>query len=524
MEETEVRQTVKKKRVVKTDSTRKQIRGSSLLLAGKFISVGLHFVTQVLIVRYLSKSDYGSWAYAMAVIAFFRPFATVGLKRSITRFIPIYHEREQYDKLLGTMALVVATILLTGMLIIGMVYVSPELISRLISGDQQPVSLLLILIFLVPVRATDGMLIGLFACFASPRAIFTRKHLVAPILKFIVVLSMIHLGSTVVFLAYGYLLSVALGVLIYSGVFVRILRKQGLFEHLNLNAMTIPAKEIFAFTIPLLTSDLVTVIMHSSDAFILGYFHGTTAVAMYRVILPAAHFNKMVMESFALLFTPLAARLFAKHDFLGINKLYWQTAIWMGVFTFPIFVLTFSMAKPLTLFLYGARYEQSWVYLQLLAFAYYFNVALGFNGLTLKVLGKVRYVVIINVLASILNVIGNLLLIPKYGALGATIATAVSMVVHNILKQAGLRMASGVSIFNKEYLSIYLIISISAFGLFMIQFYRPINIYIALLLVSAVSLLVLRLCSSKLRIEETFPELLRLPLINLILRSGSKSR
>lgn len=507
---------------VKEDATRKQIRGSSLLLLGKCISVGLNFASQVLMVRYLSTSDYGAWGYALAIVAFFQAFSTLGLKRSITRFIPIYHEKEEYEKLFGTIILVLGTILITGLIIVGAVYASPELVSRLISDEQQPINLLLILIFLAPVEAIDGMLIGLFASFASPRTIFTRKYLLAPGLKLTVVLLLILLQSSVLFLAYGYLAASALGVLIYSWILIRLLHRQGLFQHFRSKIINIPVKEIFAFTIPLLTSDLVMIVMHTTDTLILGYFHNTTEVALYQVVLPAAHFNKMVMMSFALLYTPSAARLFAKNDYAGINDLYWRTAIWMGVLSFPIFALTFSMAKPFILLLYGARYETCWLLLQMLSFGYYFNVVLGFNGLTLKVLGKVRYVVIINIFAAILNVIGNLLLIPRYGALGATIATAGSMIVHNILKQAGLRFASGLSIFDRQYLSFYLIIIFSTFGLFIIQLYSISSIYVAFLLVAIVTVFVFKMCERKLKIEETFPELLKLPFMRFIFTLNGK--
>ena len=98
----------------KIDATKKQIRGSSLLLLGRFISIGLNFATQVMMVRYLSTTDYGSWGYALALVNFFEVFSTLGLKRSISRFIPIYHENEEYEKLFGTIALVFMTIVING--------------------------------------------------------------------------------------------------------------------------------------------------------------------------------------------------------------------------------------------------------------------------------------------------------------------------------------------------------------------------------------------------------------------------
>jgi O-antigen/teichoic acid export membrane protein len=180
------------------------------------------------------------------------------------------------------------------------------------------------------------------------------------------------------------------------------------------------------------------------------------------------------------------------------------------------------LAEPLTALLYGARYEQSWFLLQLISFGYYFNVVLGFNGLTLKVFGKVRYVVIINFVAVGVNIILSFLLIPRYGALGAALAMAGSMIVHNILKQAGLRLASVVSVFNRQYLSFYIIITLCALGIFLFQILITNSIYILIPIAALVSLLVLRLCQEKLRIEETFPEVLKIPLAAFIFRLNNK--
>jgi len=44
----------------KADATQKQLRGSSLLLIGRFLSLGINFAAQVLMARYLPKSGFGA--------------------------------------------------------------------------------------------------------------------------------------------------------------------------------------------------------------------------------------------------------------------------------------------------------------------------------------------------------------------------------------------------------------------------------------------------------------------------------
>ncbi len=505
-----------KPRKVKHDTTNKQIRGSSLLLFGRLLSTGINFASQVLIVRSLSKGDFGAFAYGLAIVAFFQGLTGLGLKRGITRFLPIYHEREEYSKITGTLLLVVATLVLISSIIILAVHLFPEQVARLVKDKDQPVELLLILIFLVPVESFDTLLVSLFACFTSPRAIFARKYIMAPGFRLAAVLLLVFFNARATFLAYGYLISGALGILIFMGMFIHLLHRQGVLQKLSLSQVNVPAKELFAFALPLLSTDLVTIVMHQLDTMLLGYFHDAAQVGAFRAILPAAHFNKIPMESFAILFTPLAARLFARGDFLGINELYWRTAVWMSIVSFPIFALTFSIAKPITVLLYGARYESSWIYLNLLSFGYYFNLVTGFNGLTLKVLGKVRYVVIINFVAMIANLIFAVLLIPKYGALGAAISTTLAMVLYNLLKQAGLRLGASLSIFEWKYLSFYLILAGAAAGLFLVQFLIQ-NVVVLVVLTGIVTVLIFLFSKERLRVEETFPELLKIPMMRFIL-------
>ena len=75
----------KPERKTKRDSTRKQIRGSSLLLAGKMLAMGINFACQILIVRYLSTADYGAWAYGLSVVVFCQNLAVFGLDRGINK-------------------------------------------------------------------------------------------------------------------------------------------------------------------------------------------------------------------------------------------------------------------------------------------------------------------------------------------------------------------------------------------------------------------------------------------------------
>ncbi len=244
---------------------------------------------------------------------------------------------------------------------------------------------------------------------------------------------------------------------------------------------------------------------------------GVTEVAFYRVVLPLAALNNVVMNAFSWLYVPSASRLVAREDHSGIDHLYWRTAAWISVLTFPVFAITFCFAGTLTTYLYGERYAQSGAVLALLALASYSNVALGFNGVTLKVLGKIRYVLTSNLSSALIKIVLCLLLIPRFGALGAAASVVVGMVAYNILMQWGLHRVAHVRMLGREYLPLAVLILVSIFSLFSLREVVSHNIYLAILLTATATAILMLAAKHRLNIATTFPEALRVPVLGRLL-------
>jgi O-antigen/teichoic acid export membrane protein len=499
-----------------TTATKRLIRGSSLLLFGQFLTKGLNFLVQLLIVRYLTKNDYGAFAYALSIESMGMTICLFGLDRAVTRFSAIYHEREDYRKMAGTIVMAFGTVVLLGVAVVVVFYGLHNFLNLKFIKDDQATALLLILIFFAPVEALDELMEGMFAVFSKPGAIFFRKYILGPGLNICIVVLLMVGKSGVLFLAGGYLFAGILAIPIYGAMLFQMLRKMDLLRYFRPSIIEIPAREILGFTIPLLTSDLVYTVMNTVDAVLVGYFFNAAALAGLRAVQPTAKLNQLVLTSFAVLFTPTAARMFAQNNRKGINNLYWQNAVWIAVVSFPIFALTFSLAKPITILLYGARYADSSLIMALLSFAYFFNAATGQNGLTLKVFGKLKLIVLINVTAALVNFLVNLVLVPRYGALGAAVGTFITLILFNCMKQAGLRLV-GISIFDPTYLKVYLSIIVTSGVLLLIQAVFSLPVYLSIALAAIGSCLVIRFNIRLLNVGQMFPELLKVPYVKQIL-------
>lgn len=492
-----------------TEATKKHIRGSSMLLAGRFISLGLNFLTQIVTVRYLSKTDYGAFAYALALASIGSSLALFSMDKSISRFLPIYDENEEDAKQRGTLVLTLGTIIGISIALIVLVYAFRGVIEERLISNPLSVSLLLVVIMLSPVGALDNWFQSLFAVFASARAIFIRRYILGPGLKLAAVLFVIVMSANVHVLAWGYVIGGAIGILAYALMLRQITQKLRIFLNWDWGNLRLPVREIMGFSAPMMYSDVVFILRNNVILMIIEYFHSSVGVAEFRSVVPVARLNEVVLQSFTFLYTPLAARLFARRETEGINDLYWRTALWIVVFSFPVFIVTFALAEPVTVLLFGERYASSSSILALLSLGYYFHAALGFNNYTLRVYGVIRYILLIDFIAATFTVVSGLILIPRYGAIGAAVTVTTTLILYNLLNHLGLRRYTDINLFDWRYLKAYVMVAAGAFSLLIVQIVLEPSIFVGLPIAALVSLLILRLNRTQLNIAETFPELLK---------------
>jgi O-antigen/teichoic acid export membrane protein len=289
-----------------------QLRGSSLLFAGKFLAIGGNLLIQVLIVRYLSQSAYGAFAYALAIANLLTVVVGFGLDQAIQRFAAIYDERKAYDRLAGAIILQIGLVLVLGSVVAVATWAGQDLLLGVAIDDPRAVSLLVVMVLLAPLQALDALIMNLFAVWAKPKVIFTRKYVLAPGLKVAAAVGVVLLGGDVFTLAWAYVGATALGILVYARLLVRTFRRQRILERGR--RPVFPIRELGGYAVLAVASDLVVVLLFASDAILVGALRGPEDVALVQAVQPIANGNLIVFYALLPLFIPLISRLFARGD------------------------------------------------------------------------------------------------------------------------------------------------------------------------------------------------------------------
>ncbi len=491
-----------------TAETRRHLRGSALLLAGRLIALVIEFAAHVLVVRYLTKTDFGAFSYALAIVSLLSQVIVLGLPETLARYAPMFIERREYGKLIGSGVVAVSLVLGLGLIAMAAIVALSSPIGDLLDSDYAA-TLLAILILIVPSEGINLIFQGVFAALDRVRVIFIRQYVLVPALRLLVAIALVRQDQDATFLAVGYVAVSVIGLLWYGSLGGVLLRSAARDKLENIE---FPTRELLSFALPVLVTNIFWVVLLATSTITLGVMAGTTDVAEFQAVLPPARLNYLVTTIFSIMFIPTISRMFARGQMAELRAAYMSTTYWLTVLTVPLLVLTTVFAPAFVPAFFGDDYDASILVLALLSAGYFLHSTAGPNSTTLKVFRKLRYTVVIDLLALATGVGLNLVLVPLAQANGAALAFLLAVLCRNAFYQWALRRIAGIELLTPDFLRLQAVIAFVVLLLAAVQFTLAPGLAIAVALSAAAGVAVLRASRRVLDIAATFPELTRGPL------------
>jgi len=496
-----------------------QVRGSALLLVGRVLAMALGVVTQLLLVRVLTKDDFGAFSWGLSIVTVVQAFVPLGLDRIDSKHLALADERGDDRRLVGVLLTETMVVTITGSIVFAGTLLLQSRLYPGLAPSPLAANLLVLLVLLAPLGALDTMVLNAFAVFAKSRSVFFRRYVLEPSLRLAAVALVLLGGGSLYDLTLGYIFAAVVGMAIYAVMLVRLLRKLGVLANLR-GRVVLPIRELLVDGMPLLTSTLVYAAINALPALYLGAVGTATDVANLRAIAPIATVAMAASTAFAVLYLPTVTRMWEKGDLLGVRLSYWRTALWVALASYPALLMSTAYAGPTTVTLLGERYASSAPLLAICGVGYFFQSASGFSAQILTVVGRRRYLFWTNMLTMMVGFVAASALIPKYGALGAAWTTAITLIANNVMRQLGLRGLS-VRVFDVRVLAPYVLMIILVLDLAGLQSVAPVGFIGAIIISGLVSLAMLLFTVPWLDVPGTFPELMRIPVIGGIVHTAA---
>ena len=425
-------------------------------MAGMMARMVILFITEVMAARILMPERYGLITWGLFLVNLLSMMTGLGLNTAIRRYIPLYEAEQDHQSSVEIIRFSAMLSLIGGLLGAVLLFAGVGWVARTVLGDDRETPVLVILALALPLWNLQKAILAIFSGFKLPSYKVLVEDLLMPLgFLFVVVLAWtmnwkeipIAKGYVVV-----YLLSVVVGVsLVRTRTPYRRIQSDGQ----NLRSQTDDLKyrpmEILAFSWPLIFTEPLGKLTGLLDIIIIGALALAYNVGIFRVASDLAASMSVVLMSFGFMYLPVISRMAASGDKAAWQDMNARVARWSMLVNFPIFATLFFFPEGVINLVYGSAYSDAAPVLRILALGYYGHAMVGFTGMNLAAAGMTKAQLMAHLASLLINVGGNILLIPLFGIKGAAVATLLSLWAVNGICLVLMKQQLGFHPFNLKY-------------------------------------------------------------------------
>ncbi len=192
-------------------------------------------------------------------------------------------------------------------------------------------------------------------------------------------------------------------------------------------------KEFLKYSTTIFGQSLFNKYTFRLDVIFLGLLRNTFEVGLYSVALKIQPFIYMISSSMSLIFSPIVVELYEKKDFSNLSFIYKKVTKWTFMISFPLVcIIVIFNQKILSIF--GSSFILASNSLILLCLGSLIADVLGLSGQIINMIGKPMVNLINSVVLTLIMVSLFLILIPKYGIVGAAISYSIGLLIVNIVR------------------------------------------------------------------------------------------
>jgi O-antigen/teichoic acid export membrane protein len=413
-------------------------KGAGVVYAGLLLEVAISFLAQVLAARYLRTADFGGITVGVTLVNLGAIVGTAGLDEGLTRYLPRYGSADRPP--LARLAFLVTVPL--SFVLGAAIALNAEFISATLLRDPSVTTSVRVFGATIPFASVLVLAIGGIRGQEVSRYRVYVENLLRPTLRFglVVAAVILGLGQTGFALAYAvpYAVGAAVAVLLLSRTFDRSTVAASV-DRIDRER----TREVLRYSVTMMVSRSANFLYRSVDVFLVLYFIGAGAVGAYGVAYAAARLVGMFSMAFNFLGAPIASRVEAGTGVEDMVTAHQPAFRWLVVLSIPAMTPLLLFPEPFITGVYRPRYAAGAAALVVLAFAFGVDNVFNAFGNLLRGMGASRTLAIDSAAGAVVNVALNLLLIPRYGILGAAVATLAAYFLMDALKTVQLWSLTG---------------------------------------------------------------------------------
>jgi O-antigen/teichoic acid export membrane protein len=234
----------------------------------------------------------------------------------------------------------------------------------------------------------------------------------------------------------------------------------------------VPQRELVQYSATVFFVAFLNYAMSITDRFMLGILSTSEAVGIYNVAFIISNILTLVYMGFNISFAPVISELYHNNRRDELASLYVSLTRTIIIIVVPAFIWLVGFGDDL-LRIFGREFTVGQAALVVLGISAVARCAVGSVSNLLMMSGHQRFNVINIVISTAANILLNLYFIPKYGFLGAAIATAISVAGISVVGLVQVKMLLGLSPYRRSYIKLVAASAVTLPAVLYLRAYTP---------------------------------------------------
>ncbi|MBM3711836.1 MAG: polysaccharide biosynthesis protein [Actinobacteria bacterium] len=378
----------------------------------------LQFLLVPIISIGLGVEVYGIWSQIQAAVNFLLPLALLSLPEAFTRFTAAEKDKSVVATNYYTVLFTVVTV---GVVIALIFYLLAPIISEtFIKTEFSTIRLFQTASFLIIAQTINKHSLGYFRTFQD-------EKLYSAIL---VIQNLVLILAAIILINYNYgLKEIILSLIIVYSV-VYILTQVLIIKDIGFKLPDIRIlKPLLLFSLPLLPMGFFNIINNISDRYIIGYYLPVMEVAKYSAGYSLVMVVQFLYAPFFLFLFPKTTNLWESKDFHTMNKVMNYSNKLPLFVAIPVVFASGLLYKEFLLLITGQILDISFLLIPVICVGYIFLFIGEIYAYVLITAKVTNYIMKGYIIASTINIVGNIILVPIIGIIGAALITLLTFFV-----------------------------------------------------------------------------------------------
>jgi O-antigen/teichoic acid export membrane protein len=217
-------------------------------------------------------------------------------------------------------------------------------------------------------------------------------------------------------------------------------------------------KEIFVYTGLISLGNLGTIIINNIDSLMLSAYTGFRNTGIYSIAFFIAAFIAVPKKALSQVLIPIVSEANKENNINKLNELYKKSSITQLIIGgFLFLIIWVNIENVFKLIPHGNIYSQGKWVVFIVGLGYMFDMTTGINQ---EIVGTSKYYkidLLFYPFLTIIAILANMFLIPKYGMIGAALATAFTLILLNTIRFFFLLLLFKIQPFSFNTLKVFLI-------------------------------------------------------------------